>query len=135
MPNPHTFEFVRQSVPVPLEAVKAFDLLSEVMGRSRASLMAEFLLDSVPVALSMAKTVSEIKSTRKDFIADVLALTESVTLATNATMEKARGGAKPPGGEPACGGGLGGAAGTLTPPSSNTGGKVPQKPEKPRSAT
>lgn len=135
MPNPHTFEFVRQSVPVPLEAVEAFDELAAAMGRSRAAVMAEFLLDSAPVARSMAAAVSEIRGGRKNFITEVLALAENVTMATNATVEKARGGATAPGGEPACGGGLGGVAGTLTPPSSNTGGKVPQKPKKPRSAT
>jgi hypothetical protein len=131
MPNPHTFKFVRQSVPVPLEAVQAFDLLAEVMGRSRASVIAEFLLDSVPVALSMARALSEIKATRKNFINEVLVLAESVTSAKNATLEKA----KASGGAPACGGHPDDLAAPLTPPSSNTGGKVPQKPKKPRSAT
>ena len=135
MPIPHSKRIVRQSIPVDLAAVEAFDALAQVMGRSRAAVMAEFLLDSAPVARSMAAAVSEIKGGRKNFINEVLALAENVTMATNATVEKARGGAKPPGGEPACGGGLGGAAGTLTPPSSNTGGKVPHKPKKPRSAT
>lgn len=132
MPTPHTFKFVRQSVPVPLEALEAIDALSAVTGRSRAHIIADLLLDSAPIARSMASQLAEIKGGNQAFIRRVLALSENVTNATAVTLEKARGARPAHGGGTACGGAPGAVSGTLTPPSSNTGGKVPRKPKKPR---
>lgn len=132
MANTKHSKFRRLSVPVPDEAIEAFDELCLVMGRSRSSVIADFLLDSAPVARSMARAVSEIRYTRKNFVSDVLALSENVTSATAVTLEKARGARPAHGGGTACGGAPGAVSGTLTPPSSNTGGKVPRKPKKPR---
>lgn len=131
MPNTKHSKFRRLSVPVPNEAIEAFDELCLAMGRSRSSVIADFLLDSAPVARSMARAVSEIRDTRKNFVTSVLALTENVSNATAVTLENAKAGRPAHGGGTAGGGAPGAVSGTLTPPSSNTGGKVPQKPKKP----
>lgn len=88
MANTKHSKFRRLSVPVPDEAIEAFDELCLAMGRSRSSVIADFLLDSAPVARSMARAVSEIRFTRKNFVADVLALSENVTSATAVTLER-----------------------------------------------
>lgn len=127
MPSPHTFKFVRQSVPVPLEALDAIDALAAVTGRSRAHIIADLLLDAAPIARSMATQIAEIKGGHESFIRRVLALSESVTSATNDTLERA----KSCGGVPLAGGHPHEVVETLSPPSSNTGGKVPRRPKKP----
>jgi polysaccharide deacetylase 2 family uncharacterized protein YibQ len=98
------------------------------MGRSRSQVISEFLLDSAPIARSMAVQIAQLKGGRSEFVRRVLALSESVTTATNETLERARSG----GGVPLAGGHPHDLAETLTPPSSNTGGKVLRKPKKPR---
>ena len=122
MPSPHTFKFVRQSVPVPIEALDAIDALAAVTGRSRAHIIADLLLDAAPIARSMATQIAQIKGGHESFIRRVLALSESVTSATNDTLKGPNRAGVPLAGAPARGGGE-----TFS-PSSNTG-KVPRRPK------
>jgi hypothetical protein len=65
------------------------------------------LLDAAPVVRSMATQLHELKSSRTSFVRRVLALSESVTSATNDVLAKAKscGGVPLAGGVPARGGG------------------------------
>jgi hypothetical protein len=122
---------IRLSIPVSLEAHASFLLLANSMQRSLGSVMGSFLDDSAPAALSMAQQVAAITGKGKNVQAEILALADRIHGATDAVIAKAQAGSVGERRGPACGVGPGDKR-TLTPPSSNTGGKVPSKPKKPK---
>lgn len=123
---------IRLSVPVSLEAHASFLLLANSMQRSLGSVMGSFLDDSAPAALSMAQQVAAITGKGRNVQAEILALADRIQGATDAVITKAREGSGPASSERATRAAAA-APGPLTPPSSNTGGKVPQK-RKPKGA-
>ena len=126
MNTPRKHLSIRLTVPVPVEAHDAFQELADALGRSLGSVMGEWLLDTAPSARAMAEQINQMKGNAKTFANDVHALTATVMEATDQALSKAKGGA---GGGPAPGGRQA-TKEPLTPPSSNTGGKVHGKTQK-----
>lgn len=134
MPTPpRKYPAIRVTIPVPLKAHAAFSDLAEVLGRSLGSVIGEWLLDQADAATSMAENIHHLKSTGKLFQEEVLAHVDLVQEATQAALKRAqerRGAVE----GPRAAGGAAAAAkprkAPLTPPSSNTGGKVSGKKEK-----
>jgi hypothetical protein len=131
MNTPLKHSSIRLTVPVPIEAHGAFQDLANVLGRSLGSVIGEWLFDTRDSAQAMADQVHTMKGHSQAFTREVIALTANVQEATNDALNRAR---KGPGGVAGAGRGPhavgrvpGSGEGTrkpLTPPSSNTGGKV-----------
>lgn len=126
MNTPRKHPVIRLTVPVPLEAYNSFQHLADAMGRSLGSVMGDWLLDTASSAQSMAEQLDQLKGASRLTVREVEALTSSVQEATQRTLDKAREGARRAPVRPAQRGAAG-ARLALTPPSSNTGGKVVKK--------
>ena len=113
----------RLSVPLTEDAFQVYQSLAAALGKSTGSTIAEWLLDTIPAAISMTEQVSLIRRSTSVGIARVEAMVQASELLTSDALDRAKGGASGDGRDalartPAHG------ADALTPPSSNTGGKV-----------
>ena len=127
--SPRRHESIRMSVPVPVEAHEAFQELADTVNASLGATIAEWLLDAAPVVREMASQLKQLKGNHRLVASEVHALASSVEEATRHVLERVQSGARTAEGAPLAGVGRR-AEKTLTPPSSNTGGKVPQKTKK-----
>lgn len=108
-----------------------FQNMANVLGRSTGSVIAEWLQDTLPAAVSMTQQVLLLKRSSSAGLARVEAMVEASEMLTSHALDRAK----------EAGAGAGGAslAGTpapgadpLTPPSSNTGGKVGKSSKSPK---
>jgi len=124
-------ERVRVTVPVSVEVLEVFQRLAKASGRSVGRSMGEWLEDTVQGAVFLAETVEKAREKPRQAIQDLHGYAMAITSETGSFLDRMRKG------------GVVGAEGThegggaapkepLTPPSSNTGGKVPQKGTKTR---
>ena len=97
--------------------------MAEVLGRSTGSTIAEWLHDTLPAALSATEQMRQIRSSASVGLARVEAMVEASQLLTSDALDRAKGAGAGGGAVRLRDGATPGAA-PLTPPSSNTGGKV-----------
>jgi hypothetical protein len=124
--KPLPYPYKRISLQVPLDTVAAFDRLGATMGRAGSRLMVEYLTDAIPVVLSMEREVAQIMRVDHRAAERIMALAESVNQASADAIGKASAGPLPGHAQR----GPEAVRGPLTPPSSNTGGKVPGSDQK-----
>ena len=121
----------RLSVPMSEDVFQAFQEMASVLGRSTGSTVAEWLNDTLPAAISATEQMRQIRRSSSVGLARVEAMVEASELLTSHVLDDAqkrsvatrsalakhanRGGADP-----------------LTPPSSNTGGKVGKQGKTPK---
>lgn len=131
---PNTPTPYRLNVPLSPEVQATFQRLAQAMGGSLSSAIAEWLVDTQEAADMMAKKIIELRKAPNQFVTKVRLHTEAVEDAAEAALEAAMRQAEV--------GGEGGDPGLprrpprphLTPPSSNTGGKVRAGTKKPGAA-
>ena len=112
-PNPQNK--VRVTVPVTPEVQEAFKRLADASGLSVGKAMGEWLQDTLEAVESMADLMEKARSQPKLVARQLQGYALGITDLTNELMEDLR---KRPM--------------TVTPPVSNTGGKLPQNAKKPR---
>ena len=123
---------VRFSVPVTPEVQATFQRLADASGRSMAASMGQWLIDTKDAAELMAVNLERLREAPGDFVMRVRLHTSSVEDAAELAIEEAIQRAEEEAdldmrlARPAVlvGDARTGLAGRLTPPSSNTGGKV-----------
>ena len=125
-PLPSKPEIVRVTVPVTLEVQEAFQRLASASGMSTGKAMGEFLSDMIESIEYLAQTVQRAREAPKQVARELHAYALGLTDETGDLMRQitakgvadrtAQGMRKRPQSGP----------GRLTPPSSNTGGKVPR---------
>lgn len=130
---------VRLSVPVTPDVHAAFQRLANASGRSMAASMGQWLIDTKDAAEVMAENLERLRGSPGDLLMKVRLHTASVEDMAQLAMDEAaerferEGGA---GGAALLAGTAGGTSRAskkpLTPPSSNTGGKVHTGGKKPR---
>jgi hypothetical protein len=119
MNTPLKYPSVRCTVPVPIEAHEAFQQLARVMGKSVGSVMGEW---------HMAEQLEAMQRASRNVSRDVHALATAVIDATDLVLSRAQDGPSAGAGHGTRSGSRAASADGLTPPSSNTGGKVHQFP-------
>lgn len=125
MNTPPTPKTVRVTVPVTEEVLETFRRLGAAGSMSTGRAMGEWLADTVEGAQLMASTMERARAAPKVVTAELHAMMLGLTDESKAMMDKfAR---MKVGGGPAgpASGGTGGPQSTPTPPSCNTGGKLP----------
>jgi hypothetical protein len=128
MNTPLKYPSVRCTVPVPIEAHEAFQQLARVMGKSVGSVMGEWLMDGAEGARHMAEQLEAMQRASRNVSRDVHALATAVIDATDLVLSRAQDGPSAGAGHGTRSGSRAASADGLTPPSSNTGGKVHQFP-------
>jgi hypothetical protein len=121
----------RVSVPVAPEVHATFQRLADATGRSLGSAMAEWLRDTQGAAQLMAENMERLKRSPGEFLAKVQLHTAGIEEAAEAALEKAMGAAEWGEGVQRKRQRAAGPPAPLTPPSSNTGGKVQRSTKKP----
>ena len=104
----------RVTVPVTAEVHETFKRLAEVSGVSVGKAMGEWLQDTMEAAQAMADMMEKARLQPKLALREMQAYTLGLSDMTQEILQ-----------------GLGRAAQTVTPPVSNTGGKLPQNTKKP----
>lgn len=112
MNTPHTK--TRVTVPVTAEVHETFKRLAEVSGVSVGKAMGEWLQDTMEAAQAMADMMEKARLQPKLALREMQAYTLGLSDMTQEILQ-----------------GLGRAAQAVTPPVSNTGGKLPQNTKKP----
>lgn len=112
MNTPHTQNKVRVTVPVTPEVQEAFKRLADASGLSVGKAMGEWLQDTLEAVESMADLMEKARAQPKLVARQLQGYALGITDLTNELMEDLR---KRPM--------------AVTPPVSNTGGKLPQKPK------
>jgi hypothetical protein len=131
MNTPHTRP-ARVSVPITPEVHEAFKALGVASGMSTAKVMAEWLQDTIDAARYHTKIMEEARS--RPGRATVQAYSWRLSEETDTLLDQIRKGSRAAGAGDAQRPGTG-SSGPLTPPSSNTGGKVPKKPNQTKRGT
>lgn len=108
-----------------------FQNMANVLGRSTGSVIAEWLQDTLPAAVSMTEQILLIKRSSSVGLARVEAMVEASEMLTSDALDRAKGAAAGDGGASLAGTPAPGAD-PLTPPSSNTGGKVGKSSKSPK---
>lgn len=121
----------RLSVPMSRDVYQAFQSMAEVLGRSTGSVVAEWLHDTLPAALSATEQMRQIRRASAVGLARVEAMVEASEILTSDALGRAKGGGAAAGGFAVAGAPADG-ANPLTPPSSNTGGKVGKSSKTPK---
>lgn len=124
----------RLSIPLSPELQVAYQGLAEVLGRSTGSVIAEWLKDTLPAAVSMTEQIRRMKSTPAVTIARMDAMLDVSEEMTLQVMQKAQRGVEPGAGGASVRGTPATGSTPLTPPSSNTGGKVGKSSKSPRAS-
>ena len=129
---------VRLSVPVTLEVQATFQRLAEVSGKSMAASMSQWLSDTKEAADLMADNLERLRGAPGDMVMRVRLHTSSIEDAAEAAIEQAISRAEqvefewePGARRRLARDARAGALEPLTPPSSNTGGKVHGRGKKP----
>ncbi len=120
----------RLSVPLTPEVHATFQRLAKAMGGSLSSAIAEWLVDTQEAADMMAKKIIELRRSPNEFVTKVRLHTEAVEDAAEAALEAAMRDAEGDDRRALARDARGGRQ-HLTPPSSNTGGKVRAGSSKP----
>lgn len=134
-PHPQTTLFedqkpVRVTVPVRPDVLAAFQRLAAAQGVSTGKAMGEWLADTLEGVEAMAGLLEKARATPKLVVQEMHSYALGLTDLTSELLQQVKGRVPADGAgkrelrAPADG------ARTLTPPVSNTGGKVPQKPKK-----
>lgn len=116
------------------DVFKVYQSLAEALGKSTGSTIAEWLQDSMPAAISMTDSVMTIRRSVSVGMSRVDSLVDASELLASDVVSRARK-AGPGGGELIPRSTQTHGSGTLTPPSSNTGGKVGHKPKTPKGSS
>lgn len=136
MNNPPPTKSVRVTVPVSPEVLDTFQRLAKAGGMSTGKAMGEWLGDTIDAAEFMASKMEQARSTPKLVARELHSYALGLTDMTQGLMESMKKAPKGASGErsgaataaPLAPFGMK-AKPTLTPPSSNTGGKVPKNPK------
>ncbi|MBA7697247.1 hypothetical protein ES703_105910 [subsurface metagenome] len=134
-PHPQTTLFedqkpVRVTVPVRPDVLAAFQRLAAAQGVSTGKAMGEWLADTLEGVEAMAGLLEKARATPKLAVQEIHSYALGLTDLTSELLQQVKGRV------PADGAGkrelraLADGTRTLTPPVSNTGGKVPKKPKK-----
>lgn len=107
---------VRVTVPVRQDVLESFRRLASVQGISTGKAMGDWLADTIDAVHSMTSVLAKARSAPKLAAMELNAYALGLADLTSELIEQVK---KP-------------AAAPLTPPVSNTGGKVPQTRKKPR---
>jgi hypothetical protein len=123
--SPPTSKPPRVSVPVTAEVLAIFERLAKASNMSTGRAMAEWLGDTVEAAELMASTMERARAAPKVVTAELHAMMLGMSDQTKELMDKySKFKGAMPGGD-ALASRPGGPVAPLTPPSCNTGGKVP----------
>ena len=106
---------LRVTVPVTPEVQETFKRLSEASGVSVGKAMGDWLQDTMEAALAMAELMERAREQPKLAMREIHGYTLGLQDMTQELLET-----------------IGRASRTVTPPVSNTGGKLPQNTKKPR---
>lgn len=106
---------LRVTVPVTPEVQETFKRLSEASGVSVGKAMGEWLQDTMDAALAMAELMEKAREQPKLAMREIHGYALGLTDMTQELLD-----------------GIGKASRKVTPPVSNTGGKLPQNTKKPR---
>jgi hypothetical protein len=109
------------------DVFQVYQSLALALGKSTGSTIAEWLHDTIPAAISMTEQVRQIRRSPSVGMARVEAMVQASELLTSDVLNRA--GTVPRG---LAGGDTAPVADTLTPPSSNTGGKVGKSSKTPK---
>jgi hypothetical protein len=133
MKTPHTRP-PRVSVPVTPEVHQAFKALGAVSGVSTGKAMADWLLDTLDAAKYLSEVLVKARASPGIAARELHAYAMGLTDETGTLLEQIRRGSRAAGvvdaQQP-----VAGRSGPLTPPSSNTGGKVPKNTNQPKRGT
>jgi hypothetical protein len=133
-PHPQTSLFedqkpVRVTVPVRPDVLAAFQRLAAAQGVSTGKAMGEWLADTLDGVEAMAGLLEKARAAPKVAVREMHSYAMGLTDLTSELLEQVR--RREPGpGRDAKASRPGPGSRTLTPPVSNTGGKVPKKPKK-----
>lgn len=126
-------ERIRVTVPVSVEVLEVFQRLAQASGASVGRSMGDWLEDTVQGALFLAETVEKAKSKPKQAVQELHSYALAISHETGSFLERMRqaGVSGIEGAEGTSAGGGAAPSEPLTPPSSNTGGKVQKTTKKP----
>ena len=122
----------RMSVPMKQDVFDVFQNMAQVLGRSTGSVIAEWLEDTLPAACSATEQMLLIRKSSSVGIARVEAMVQASELLTSDVLTKAQKRSEPGAGGASLAGTPAPGSDPLTPPSSNTGGKVGKSPKTPK---
>jgi hypothetical protein len=125
---------VRVTVPVTIEVHEAFKALGAASSVSTGKAMGEWLLDTMEAAKYMAEVMVKARAAPAIAARELHAYAMGLTDETGTLLEQIRKESRAAGFADAQRPETG-RSGPLTPPSSNTGGKVPKKPNQPKRGT
>ena len=129
-PHPPTPKNIRLTIPVTPEVHQAFQRIGKAASMSTGRAMGEWLGDTLDAAEYLAETLEKARAAPKLVAQQLHAYALGLTDETGVLLARMR-----EGGKAASGGHAQrvpeSSPDPLTPPSSNTGGKVPRKPSKP----
>lgn len=134
MNTPHTSnKKIRLTIPVTPEVHDAFQRIGKATAMPTGRAMAEWLGDTLDAAQYLAETLEKARAAPKLVAQQLHAYALGISDETGALLRQIREG---PGSPPArAQRGPEGSSDPLTPPSSNTGGKVPKRAKKPSGGT